>query len=728
MAVGDNDKAIKRDILKRVKIIYILFILAGVVMTLRIGWIQLVSNEVRVNSDKMLNGRIFSSDSITAHRGSILSRNGEALATSILRYQVEMDFGSEGFDSLRTYHIQSDSLSKLLSAYFRDKSAAQYREMFRSNRTKHYQLKFRKDTLVRRSNGWINRLIDMVRGESMMSVKLYDTIRNHRPVQILPREVDYAEWQVLRRYPILNWNMGLTYSLVEKEERVYSLGDNAKRTIGALMADRGDDYGIEKIYNKELKGEDGYTKRQRIARGFYGRVAGGENRDAVDGMDVVTTIDTEIQDIAETALLKGVQEQNALWGTAVVMEVKTGDILAIANLDRRADGSYAEGRNRAIGARAEPGSTFKVASTMALLEVAGFPTKTIINSENGARVKVGNATVADSHREGFEVDLHTAFTKSLNVYFAKAIYENFKDDPNRYTDFLKKLHLDRPMGLEAFGEQSPRLPEQSNRRLWTPHMTLVNMAYGYGVELSPIQTLTLCNAVANNGRMMAPRLVSEIRKGNSVVERFAPRVLVDKIASQPTLDTLRMLMRGVCEDGGTGYWYLGRFNGFKTAAKTGTAQFAQDGYQYRDGVYIGTMEGFMPAEDPKYSVISILQVKIGMTKSIYGAGVSGPVVKEIMQQLYNREPEWHTRLESIPEQSLPVRDVKEDQELLAKGEEDLSNGVMPKLFGLGLRDAVYLLESHGIKVNTSGVGSVWRQSVRAGERIRSGNRVELTLR
>lgn len=727
MATEEEKRAIKGGILQRAKIVYILFVLAGIIMTLRIGWIQLASREVRINSEK-IHGRIFSSDSITAHRGSILSRNGEALATSILRYQVEMDFGSEGFDSLSTFRIQSDSLSKLLSAYFKDRTTAQYREFFRGNRTKHYKLEYRKDTLVRRSNGWLDRLLDMVRGESMMSVKLYDTIRNHRPVKVLPREVDYAEWQVLRRYPIFNWNMGMTYRLVEREDRVYSQGDHAKRTIGALMEDRGDDYGIEKIYNKELKGEDGYATLQRIARGFYGRVAGGENRDAVDGLDVLTTIDTEIQDIVETALLRGVEEQRALWGTAVVMEVATGDILAIANLDRRADGSYSEGLNRAIGARSEPGSTFKIASTMALLEVAKFPTSTILNSENGNRVKVGNAMVVDSHREGFEVDLHTAFTKSLNVYFAKAVYEHFKDDPNRYTDFLKSLHLDRPMGLEAFGEQAPRLPEQSNKRLWTPHMTLVNMAYGYGVELAPIQTLALCNAIANNGRMMAPRLVSEIRKGNSTVERFEPRVLVDRIASRPTIDTLQQLMRGACEDGGTAYWYLGRFNGFTAAAKTGTAQFAQDGYQYRDGIYIGTMEGFMPADNPKYSVISVLQVKIGMTKSIYGAGVSGPVVKDIMQQLYNREPMWHTRLESIPEQRVVDSLAEADVDLVSRGGDDLAKGVMPRLFGLGLREAVYLLESNGIRVEVSGVGSVWRQSVRAGSKVKRGDKVELTLR
>ncbi len=471
-----DERRIKSDILTRVRFLYIIFFIAGVIMTVRIGWIQLFSQEVSINAEK-IHGRIFSSQSVRAHRGSILSRDGLPLATSILRYQVAMDFGSEGFDSLDTYYRQSDSLAKLLSSYFRDRSAAEYRKMFRSQREKRYQLVYLRDTLVRRSNGWLDRLTDMFRGESMMSVKLYDTIRDHRTVPILPREIDYSEWQILRKYPILNWNMGMTYNLVDRDERVYSQGGMAQRTLGAINADRGDDFGIEAIYNEQLSGVDGEVMRQRIARGFYGRVVGGENREAIDGNDVVTTIDVDIQDIAEAALRKQVEANRALWGTTIVMEVATGDILAIANLDRRSDGSYAELRNRAIGARAEPGSTFKLASTMALLEVAKMPTSTIYNSENGARVRIGNAWVQDSHKEGFEVDLRTAFTKSLNVYFAKAVYEHFKEEPKLYTDFLKSLHLDSPMGLEAYGEQSPRLPEQG-MKLWTPHMTLVNMSSG----------------------------------------------------------------------------------------------------------------------------------------------------------------------------------------------------------------------------------------------------------
>ncbi|MFI3259742.1 MAG: penicillin-binding transpeptidase domain-containing protein [Rikenellaceae bacterium] len=719
-AEADPNRKVKSDILYRVNMLYVIFFIAAVIITTRIVYVQYFSSEVAGNASK-IHDRIFRQQTIKAHRGSILDRNGEPLATSILRYQVEMDFGSEGFDSLRTFYTQSDSLAKLLSAYFKDRSAGEYRQLFRNGRANNYKLTYRKDTLVMRSAGWFDRLTDMLRGESMVTVKLYDTLRNHRGVAIFPRVVDYAEWQVLKEYPILNWNMGMTYNLVDKEERVYTQGGIAQRTLGAIREDRGNDYGIEAIYNKQLSGEDGEVLRQRIAPGFYGRVVGGDSRDAVAGMDVVTTIDAEIQDFTSAALLKQVKANRAIWGTAMVMEVATGDLVAIANYDRLSNGEYAEQRNRAIGARSEPGSTMKLASTMALLEVAKMPTSTIIDSENGDRVKVGNAWVQDSHKEGNEVDLRTAFTKSLNVYFAKAIYENFKDDPNRYTDFLKSLHLDRAMGLEDYGELTPRLPTQGSA-LWTPHQTIVNLGYGYSIELSPVQTLTLYNAVANNGRMVAPKLVKEIRNDDRVVESFPTKVLVDKVCSQPVLDTLRSFLHGVCQSG-TAQWYLGRFDGFEVAGKTGTAQFAQDGYQYRDGIYNGTMVGYIPAQNPKYTVIALLQVKRGMARSIYGAGLGGPVVQEIMQKLYNREHQWHTKLDTIRKVNSPVKVKSSDLQL-----SQIEEGVVPSFYGMGLRDAVFLSESIGLKVSVVGKGSIYRQSIKAGTKYKQGESITLTLR
>ncbi len=741
--------------------LYVIFLLLGVAFGIRILYLQYLSDEVAVNADR-IHPRIFRMKSVRGHRGKILSRDGEPLATSLLRYQVQMDFGSEGFDSLELFHRHSDSLAKLLSAYFGDRSVAEYRRLFREERTRCYQLRYRKDSAVMRSEGLFSRLIDVIRGEPTMNIKLYDTIRDHTPFELLPRWVDYAEWQTLRRYPILNWNLGMTYRLVDSAERIYPNRGVARRTIGAINNDRGSDYGIDGVYDNILKGVDGEVMLKKIASGFSGQVPGVQNRDAVDGMDVVTTIDLDIQNIIHTSLLKQCQAQRAIWGTSIVMEVETGDILAISNLDRRADGSYAEGQNRAIGARAEPGSTFKLLSTMALLEVAKMPTSKIYDSENGARVKVGNAWVRDSHKDGHETDLRTAFTRSQNVYFAKAIYEHFREDPKLYTNFLRTLYLDRTMGLEAFGEQPPRLNEQGTKG-WTPHMTLVNMGYGYGVELSPIQTLTIYNAVANGGKMVAPRLVSEIRRDGRKVERFPTKVLVDEICSRPTLDTLRSFLKGVCGKDGTGYWYLGRFDGLEVAAKTGTAQFAQSGGRHSDGIYLGSMVAYFPADNPKYSIFTMLQIRQGESKSIYGAGLAGPVMREAIQQIYNQEVGWHTRLDTASV-SRP-RNIKHGNitsiERVAKSLDgsklrgcvnhivdsdgwgrvqydslgrvtttplEIDPTIMPNLYGMGLRDALYLAESVGLKVKVENTGSVWRQSIKAGTKIRKGDKLTLQLR
>ncbi len=755
-----ENRAIKHDILTRVRFLYLVFIVAGAILLLRIFYVQLFSVEVATNAEKIY-GRIFHSQSIKAQRGSILSRSGEPLATSILRYQVEMDFGSEGFDSLNTYYRQSDSLSKLLSAYFKDRSAAEYRKMFRTNREKHYQLKYRKDSLVKRSEGWFSNFVDFVRGDDAVTIKLYDTIRSHRPVKIFPREVDYAEWQLLRRYPILNWNMGMTYRLVDRDNRVYAQAGLARRTIGEIKEDRGDDYGIEKIYNEVLQGEDGRVLRQRIARGFYGRVVGGESHEAIDGKDVLTTIDVEIQDLATRALRRQLEKEKSAWGTTIVMEVETGDILAIANLDRLADGRYSEQRNRAIGARAEPGSTFKLAASLALLDVARMPTTKLYDSGDGKRVKVGKTRVQDSHKGYSEVNIQTAFEQSLNGFFAQAVYEHFKDDPTQYTDYLKHLHLDRPMGLELFGEPEPRLPVQGSK-IWWDDVTIVNMAYGYGVELTPIQTLTLYNAVANDGRMVAPRLVKEIQHNGKTIESFPTRTIVERICSRPTLDTVRRYLMDVCESG-TAKQFLGRFDGFKAAGKTGTAQFAQDGHQYRDGYYLGTMVGFMPAENPKYSVITVMLKRPRKGNTIYGGGMAGPVVKDVMQSLYNQEHEWHIRLDTIKHRDYPkkikggnIEAIKEVNRTLSpkriegqnsvgwgsivsEKDDDASDNLsilkcadeidkMPNVYGMGLRDALFILESRGLEVAFKGSGAVWRQSIRAGATIKRGTEVSIELR
>ncbi|MFR9566750.1 MAG: penicillin-binding transpeptidase domain-containing protein, partial [Rikenellaceae bacterium] len=610
-------------------LLYFIFIVASVSILTRIVWVQVFSQEVSYNSQR-LKGRIFSHQDIKAHRGSILTRDGEALATSIFKYQAMMDFGCEGFDSLERYKFHYDSLSKLLSSYFGDKPPAQYRKFFYNERQKRYKLVDKGVVPVYRSSGRFWRWVDSLRGELYVDKRVYDTIRDHTPVALFPREIEYSEWQALRRYPILNWSLGMSYNLTKRDERIYPQGELAGRIIGKITGDKGVNYGIERVHSEHLAGRDGKVLRQRIARGFSGRVVGGEVVEAKDGDDVVTTLDLELMDVADKALRSALNEHNALWGTTIVMEVESGDILAMVNLSQLKNGSYSEYvDNYAIKARMEPGSTFKLAATLALLDDAKMSEEQIYNSGNGETVLVGRSRVKvrDSHAGFTEVNLRTAFTQSLNGYFAQAVYEHYKDNAAAYTSYLQQLNIDKRVGFEDYGEPRPLFPSPDNKRLWTPHSTLVFMGYGYGVELTPIQTITLYNAVANGGKMVAPRLIKEIRRGDKVLERFDERVISKRISSPEAIAKAQSLLEDVAMEG-TASRYLSKFKGMRVGAKTGTAQFAQNGISYADGYYLGSMVGYMPSEKPRYTVMTAIFTRRGRGKTIYGAGLTGQVERD----------------------------------------------------------------------------------------------------
>lgn len=749
---GEGKSKIKSDILLRVRLLYLLFFIAGFVILSRLIWVQAFSRETRINAER-IEKRIFREEVVTARRGSILARGGEPLATSLFRYRVAFDLSAEGLDSLALFEEQSDSLSKLLALYFKDRTAEQYRTLFRREHAKHYRTVFRKDTVVYNSEGWFGRLIDRLKGEETSKIKLYDTIRDPRPVEILPREVDYAEWQTLKGYPILNWNMGMVYTLEKHDRRIYPQGDLARRTIGQT-GDRGE-YGIEAIWRDALTGRDGREMRQRIARGFSGRVAGHEaNVEAVDGADVVTTLDLDVQDVADKALRRQLERQNALWGTTVVMECATGEILAMANLGRRDDGTYAERENYALSRRMEPGSTFKAAALLALLEDRGADLSLTYDSGDGKPVMVGRAKVQDAHAGFSTADLKTATAQSLNVFYAKAIYEAYRDDPQRYVDFLKHLHLDRPMGLEAYGERTPLLPEPG-QEIWYPHVTLPNMGYGYAVELAPIQILTLYNAIANGGRMVAPRLIREIRRGDKTVERMKTEVLVDRICSPATLRKVRECLEEVALSG-TAKYYFGDTTRFRVGAKTGTAKFAQGDIHYSDGYYLGSMVTYLPADNPRYTLLTSIFTRRGNGSTYYGAGLAGPVQRQVAAYLAARDPVKRSPAPKTGEGVPPppkggdvaqIRKVASRYDIPLQG--DLKRGWgriardsaglrlqaaddradrIPDVRGMGLKDALYLLESRGLRVRFSGRGAVREQTPAAGTPCKRGETVTVTLK
>ena len=746
---------IKKDILLRVRLLYACFIIVAAVVLLRLVWVQLFSREVAYNADRLAS-RIFTEEVIPAQRGSILARNGEPLATSIFRYQAAFDFGSPGLDSLKTFHEQSDSLAKLLAAFFRDKPASEYRRFFRAEHAKRYRLVNGRDTTYHRSEGFLGRLIDRLRGEEFITRRIYDTLRDHTPVNIFPREVDRAEWETLRRYPLLNWNMGMVYNLVERDERIYPQGELARRTVG-LTGNRGN-YGIEDAYREELAGRPGKAVRQRIARGFYGRVAGKGNEEPLDGADVVTTLDLDLQDVADKALRRQLEAQNAIWGTTIVMETRTGEILAMANLGRTgSEGSFAERENYALGRSMEPGSTFKLASMLLLLDDAGMSPDTEYDTHNGDPVTVGPArNIRDSHRGDHVIDFRRAVASSSNVYFAKAIWERYGATGKKmdYSNFLhEQLHLGQTVGLERLGERKPSITR--DWKVPDPGVMLVKMSYGYRVRLAPIQMLTFYNAIANGGKMISPVLVRELRRGDEVVRRFGSETIESRICSHGTLREVTRDLEEVCRTG-TASLYFRDSTRYRVAAKTGTAQITDSrmGGRY----YLGSMIAFFPSDDPRYTVLTTIETRAQPGKAYYGGPLAGPVVKRMVDYISNREQEWHGRVEQSGERHYPehikggsieqMREVAGELARNVRSEsrrgwgratvdstarvtiETLSEkrNAMPDVRGMGLKDALFVLESHGLRVAFTGEGSVRRQSIPPGAPVSPGATVSITLR
>ena len=747
---------VKSDILLRVRLLYVLFILAGAIVLARLVWVQLFSAEVAYNADRLAS-RIFTEEVIPAQRGSILSRDGEPLATSIFRYQAAFDFASPGLDSLKTFREQADSLAKLLAAFFRDKPASAYAKRFREEHARRYRLVNPRDTSYLRSEGWISRMMDRMRGEEYVKRRIYDTIRDHTPVNIFPREVDFAEWETLRRYPLLNWNMGMVYRLIERDERIYPQGELARRTIG-LTGDKGN-YGIEEAYREELAGRDGKALRQRIARGFYGRVAGGDHEDPVDGFDIVTTLDLDLQDVADKALRRQLEAQNALWGTTIVMEVHTGEILAMVNLGRNADGSFAERENYALGRSKEPGSTFKLATMLTLLDDARMPVSTVYDTHNGDPVTVGPArNIRDSHRGDREIDFRRAVASSSNVYFAKAIWDRYGSTGRKqeYSDFLhKELHLGQTVGLERLGERKPSVT--TDWKVPDPGVMLVKMSYGYRVRLAPIQMITFYNAIANGGKMISPVLVRELRRGDRVEERFESCTIASSIASRAALREVQQCLQVVCTEG-TASAFFRDTTRLRVAAKTGTAQIATGGV-YRTSGHQVSFCGYFPADHPKYSCIVVIRrPRIGYPS---GGTMSGGVVRAIAEKIYAshmsfdvRDMERDSTAVMVPrvkggdlravEDVLDELDIKADTDSLetkwvvasAEQEENkvklsdltIREGLVPRVVGMGAKDAVFLLEQAGLRVSLSGVGRVVSQSIQPGQRVSKGQTVLLTLK
>ncbi|MBN9299047.1 MAG: transpeptidase family protein [Filimonas sp.] len=703
---------VKRDILWRVYLGYIAVVIVFLVILGKAFYIQQVQGKYWRSMSDSLHEKIVEVD---AERGTIYSEDGQMLSTSIPQFDIYIDFGADGLreKSGKRFRENVDSLSYSLAALFKDRSEAEYKKI------------------------------------------LKDGYRDKNRYFSLKKKISFREYQALRKFPLVREGKNKSGFIADTRSiRLNPYQMLAFRTIGL---DR-DSFkvGLEMTYDSVLRG----IKGKRLVRYIGGGVSVPVDEDnyqveSENGKDIVTTIDVHMQDIAENALMKMMVGNEAEHGCAIVMEVKTGKIKAIANLGRRSDGSYWEDFNYAL-TPTEPGSTFKLATMLAALEDKKVSLNQIVNLEGGTW-KVGGETVYDSEQHGLhEATVKKAFEMSSNVGMAKIVSAYYSSSPSLFIQHLKKLSLDTLTGVDLAGERRPVIYKPGSK-YWSA-TTLPWMAFGYNLLVTPLHTAMMYNAVANNGVMLKPYLVTTIREDGKDVKDFQPVVLHEKICSDATLKQLIECLRGVCTEGTARS--LMKNTPYAVAAKTGTALVANGSRGYLDRIYQSSFAGFFPADNPQYTCVVVIKNK-PMAKKVYGADVAGPVFKEIADRLYTMYVKQSNATQNNPMRidssaysfigmrsevqnvfaslKMPFADSARSGgdmvRLYNRSQTDapivtsyaVSGRQMPQLSGMGLKDAVYVCENLGLKVNVKGKGKVSGQSIIPGQAIAKGQLINIQL-
>lgn len=694
---------IRTDILLRVYLSFGLIVLLAVAVMVKLFHLQYVEGEVwQAKADSMSTRYV----DVEAVRGNIFSNDGSLLATSVPEYDLRMDLLAPGIEDNDVFFSKVDSLAAKLSAFFNDKSSAQYSRLLKEARKKK------------------NRYY------------------------LIKRDVGHQELKQVREFPIFNLGKYKGGLIAErKNKRILPFTNLAARTIGYKIPAEDVHVGLEGAYGEFIDGKSGKRLVQRIAGGVWMPVNREIEVAPVDGSDIISTIDVNMQDMAQRALEKQLIASDADNGCVILMEVATGEIRAIANFTKDTDGKYREKFNYAIAQSAEPGSTFKLASYLVALEDGKVDTNTIVETGNGT-YQVHRHTIRDTHAYG-TVTVKKAFEVSSNVAVTKIINTYYKNSPAAFTKHLHALHLNEPLGLQIPGEGNPLIKTPESKS-WSG-LSLPQMAYGYELKLTPLQTLTLYNAVANNGKMVAPLFVKEIRHLGNTIEYFEPRVIEEQIASPSTIGKLRAMMEGVMIEG-TGK----RLNSplFSAAGKTGTAQMADGAMGYRNRKYQSSFAGYFPAENPKYSIIVVVR---NPRNGYYGASVAGPVFKELAEMVYANDlnlqidfdqmrfvgnTELPPSLKGSKAATLKVFEALGVKSTYASAEPvqsidtvkgitfsdaEIKEGTVPDVKGMGLIDALYALENSGCRTQVKGKGKVVAQSLAAGQKIKMGTPISIEL-
>lgn len=693
---------IKKSILIRVRVAFLFVMLFAIAVVVKTGHIQTVEGKKWAEMGEKIS---FDYKTVKATRGNIYSDNGSLLATSLPFYKVAFDATNPKDEIFRK---GLDSLSFLLARFYKDKSSADYKHM------------------------------------------LQDARADDKQYIILNRkQIDYQDKKMMSEWPIFREGRlggGVIFEKVDLRYRPFS--NLSKRTIGFVNEnDKG--AGLEFSFNDQLNGQDGYAYYQKIAGGIWKPIFDANNIKAVDGLDIQTTLDINLQDVAETALYHAMMEHNADDGLVMVMEVKTGEVKAISNLSSDGNGSFYEKFNFATAGSFEPGSTFKLVTMMALLEDSEVELTDSIDTGNGEYKFYKN--IVRDHEEGGlgTITVRQAFEHSSNVAMAKLVDKNFGKRPQKFLDHVDRLKLNKPLNIQIAGEPMPKF-KRPGERGWSG-ISLPWMAYGYGVEYTPLHTLALYNAVANNGKMIKPIFVTEIRKADEVKESFETETIVGKICSDKTLEKLKVMLEGVVQDGTAQNI---KNSHYKIAGKTGTAQILENGKYTKK--YITSFVGYFPAHTPKYTAMVLIKNPRGWYQ--YGSNVAAPVFKEIADNIFSRDIDLHVAeaKERFSEAGVfPVIRAGNQQELTmlcndlgvsnhTKTEEEwvraskngnavdwkknvMGKGLVPDVAGMTFRDAIYLLEKEGLKVFYEGKGRVASQSLAPGTRISKGSRIFIRL-
>lgn len=702
--------SIKKDIAWRVGLIYLGVLLFAVVIASKVVVLQFIKDD---KWKKIAREARVKNVRIASHRGDILASDGRLLASSIPYYEVRMDFK---VPSEELFNAKIDSLSYCLSKLFRDRSKSQYKTEFvnaRRNGERYYQIK---------SN------------------------------------VNYLQLKELKTFPILRkgrFGGGVRY--LSRTQRIRPHSELARRTVGYQTESKTDnDVGLEGAFNQYLSGKEGFQKMQKLSGGKWMPIDGDEDVEPQEGSSIVTTLNIDLQDVAHGALLEQLKLHDAQYGSVILMDVSTGDILSIVNLSKLGT-QYYEDYNYAVGASTEPGSTFKLPALITALEDGVVDLTDSIDTGNGRYKPYKNDKFEikdDSWIHGGygKLSVKQVFEKSSNVGMAKIIEGSYKKKPHLFVDRLYKMSLNTPLGIEIPGEGEPQINYPGDP-LWSG-VSLSQMAYGYEVRLTPLQILTFYNAIANQGKMVKPRFVKEVRNHGKVVRTFAPQIINQSICSKATVKKAWALLEGVVQNGTAPNLQASHF---KIAGKTGTTQIYNKVGGYKgEKSYQASFVGYFPASRPKYSCIVVISAP--SRNVYYGNQVAGPVFLEIANRVYATSLPLQKALNANKQQTvdipyskngissetklvlkeLGVKTLVEDnigewlvtqkkEDHIVLGNKRMVDNLMPDLASMGLKDALYLLENLGLEVKVVGRGSVRKQSIPVGSKIQRGQKVTLEM-